>query len=149
MYDLSTRAGSNLIVMFATETRIRVRYGETDQMGVVYYGHYAQYFEVGRTEAIRQLGLTYRELEESGILMPVVSMEVNYHQPARYDDELILRTRILELPRTMITFSTDIYKQDETHLTAGSVTLAFIRKENGKPCRPPEKILDLLRPHFL
>lgn len=131
------------------ETRIRVRYSETDQMGVVYYGHYAQYFEVGRTEAIRQLGMTYRELEETGILMPVVSMEVRYHQPARYDDELLLRTSIPELPRTMITFSTDIFKRDETLLTTGRVSLAFIRRENSKPCRPPELLMNLLRPHFI
>lgn len=131
------------------ETRIRVRYSETDQMGVVYYGHYAQYFEVGRTEAIRQLGMTYRELEESGILMPVVSMNVRYHQPARYDDDLILKTCIHELPKTMITFSTDIYSQNEAHLTSGSVSLAFIRQETGRPCRPPEKLLNHLRPYFL
>lgn len=130
------------------ETRIRVRYSETDQMGVVYYGHYAQYFEVGRTEAIRHLGMTYRALEESGILMPVVSMDVRYHHPARYDDDLILKTSIHELPKKMITFFTDIYSQHETHLTSGRVSLAFIRQETGKPCRPPEMLTDLLLPYF-
>lgn len=135
--------------MFTLETRIRVRYSETDQMGVVYYGHYAQYFEVGRTEAIRELGLTYRDMEESGILMPVTSMEVHYFKPARYDDLLILKTTIRQLPRTMITFQTDIHLENGTHLTSGSVTLAFVNKESGKPCRPPDQLLGLLNPHFL
>src|ERR1700754_1391147 len=84
--------------MFTSETQVRVRYAETDQMNVVYYGNYAQYFEVGRVESIRQLGFSYKDLESTGIIMPVVEMNVKYLRPARYDDLLTIRTTLRELP---------------------------------------------------
>ncbi len=134
--------------MFTQETRIRVRYSETDQMGVVYYGHYAQYFEVGRTETIRGLGLTYRELEESGILMPVIDLAIRYHRPARYDDLLTIRTTIKDLPGKSITFYSEIDNDQDRLLTTGHVSLAFVRKASGRPCAPPAALLDRLGPYF-
>ena len=134
--------------MFMQEAHIRVRYSETDQMGVVYYGHYAQYFEVGRTEAIRELGLTYRELEETGVLMPVFDLSIRYLQPARYDDMLTIQTTIKELPGKSITFFTEIFNDQDRLLTTGHVSLAFVRKVSGKPCAPPATLMDRLRPHF-
>lgn len=118
-------------------------------MGVVYYGHYAQYFEVGRTEAIRAMGLTYRELEEAGILMPVIELIVRYIRPARYDDLLVIRTTIRELPGKSITFFSELYNEQEKHLTSGNVTLAFVRKSSGRPCAPPAALLDRLGPFFV
>src|SRR5215470_13425915 len=94
--------------MFVTETQIRVRYAETDQMNVVYYGNYAQYFEVGRVESIRQLGFTYRDLEESGIIMPVVELHTRYLRPATYDELLTIKTQIRELP---VSFRMEFFQQ--------------------------------------
>lgn len=126
--------------MFIHETSIRVRYAETDQMGVVYYGHYAQYFEVGRAEAIRSLGLTYREIEAAGILMPVVELQVRYIRPARYDDLLTLRTILKELPGTRILFHHEILNEEDQLLTTGQVQLAFLDKNTLRSIRAPELI---------
>lgn len=117
-------------------------------MGVVYYGHYAQYFEVGRAEAIRELGWTYRQLEESGILMPVVSMQLRYHRPARYDDLLLVRTQVSEPPGRLITFSSQIFNEEGIHLTSGEVTLTFIDQATGRPCPAPEKLINTFEPFF-
>jgi acyl-CoA thioester hydrolase len=94
--------------MIKTETTLRVRYGETDQMGFVYYGVYAQYYEVGRVEAMRSLGFSYREMEESGVLMPVINLTVNYKKPAKYDDEVRIVTTVNEIPGVRITFITSV-----------------------------------------
>ena len=134
--------------MFVSETRIRVRYSETDQMGVVYYGHYAQYFEVGRAEAIREMGWTYKQLEETGILMPVVSLQVRYHRPARYDDLLLVRTQVNEPPARLITFSSMIFNDEGVHLTSGEVSLTFIDKKTGRPCPAPDKLISTFESFF-
>lgn len=134
--------------MFCHETQIRVRYSETDQMGVVYYGHYAQYLEVGRAEAIRSLGFTYRELEEMGVLMPVTSLEVQYHRPARYDDLLTVRTCLREKPERRIRFFGEIFDSGGKLLTTGTVTLAFLYKSLGRTGEAPPEILERLEPCF-
>ena len=90
--------------MYTHVTSLRVRYGETDQMGFVYYGIYAQYYEVGRVELLRSLGLSYKTLEESGYALPVVSFSIQYKQPAFYDDKITVKTTILEMPSSKITF---------------------------------------------
>jgi acyl-CoA thioester hydrolase len=133
--------------MFCHETAIRVRYSETDQMGVVYYGNYAQYLEVGRAEAIRSLGLTYRELEETGVLMPVTRLELNYLRPARYDDLLTVKTCLRELPGNSITFYGEIFNQTGKLLTTGLVTLAFLYT-TGKTGKAPDPITERLMPWF-
>jgi len=123
--------------MIKTETTLRVRYGETDQMGFVYYGVYAQYYEVGRVEAMRSLGFSYREMEESGVLMPVINLTVNYKKPAKYDDEVRIVTTVNEMPGVRITFHYECFNQHNELLNTGSVTLVFIDKEKNKPMQPP------------
>jgi len=123
--------------MIKTETTLRVRYGETDQMGFVYYGVYAQYYEVGRVEEMRSLGFSYREMEESGVLMPVINLTVNYKKPAKYDDEVRIVTTVKEMPGVRITFHYECYNQHNELLNTGSVTLVFIDKVKNKPMQPP------------
>lgn len=97
--------------MIKIETMLRVRYAETDQMGFVYYGNYAQYYEVGRVEAMRSLGFSYKEMEENGILMPVINLNINYKKPALYDDEIRIVTTVSKLPSVRITFDYECFNQ--------------------------------------
>ncbi len=134
--------------MVKTETTLRVRYGETDQMGFVYYGVYAQYYEVGRVEAMRSLGFSYREMEESGILMPVINLNINYKKPALYDDEVRIVTTVKQLPSVRITFEYECYNQKNILLNTGSVTLVFIDKKKNKPTLPPEWFMEGFKKKF-
>ncbi len=134
--------------MFIFECQIRVRYAETDQMGFVYYGHYATYFEVARVEALRSIGLSYKELENSGLLMPVIENHSKYIRPARYDDLLTIRLYIKELPSLKIKFNYEIFNQEKVLLNLGETVLVFVGKESGKVEFAPEQILDLLKPFF-
>jgi acyl-CoA thioester hydrolase len=123
--------------MFVTETQIRVRYAETDQMGVVYYGNYAQYFEVARAESIRQLGYTYREMEEAGIIMPVVELHCKYVRAANYDDLLTIKSTVKELPSDhRIEFHQEVFNEKGKLLTVGRVVLYFMTKEMKKAEMP-------------
>lgn len=128
--------------MIKTETTLRVRYGETDQMGFVYYGVYAQYYEVGRVECMRSLGFIYKEMEESGVLMPVINLTINYKKPALYDDEVRIVTMVKEIPGLRITFDYECYNQKDVLLNTGSVTLVFIDKQKNKPMQPPQWFMD-------
>lgn len=121
----------------------RVRYRECDPMGVVYHTHYLDYFEAARTEALRQLGLPYRELEESGVMMPVVDAHLRYHRPARYDDLLRIHTRFsLSESAARVIFDYVVRRDDaEDPLVTGSVTLCFVDTERGRPVRAPELVL--------
>jgi acyl-CoA thioester hydrolase len=135
--------------MYAFETQIRVRYGETDQMGYLYYGNYAQYFEVGRVETIRSLGLTYKELEEElGIWLPVVSLEMRFVRPAFYDDLLTVRSEIRELPDEHITFHVEVYNEKKKLINAGRVRLCFFDSKTKKVIEAPEYLMAKLRPFF-
>ena len=127
--------------MYSFETKIRVRYAETDQMSFVYYGVYAQYYEVGRVELLRSLGLTYKALEEMGFALPVVNLNINYKKPAYYDDELTIRTTIKELPSARITFYYEMLNANNELLNIGKVVLVFVNKETGKPCFAPEMVI--------
>ena len=127
--------------MYSFETKIRVRYGETDQMSFVYYGVYAQYYEVGRVELLRSLGLNYKELEEMGFALPVVNLNINYKKPAYYDDELTIRTTIKELPSAKITFYYEMFNANNELLNIGEVVLVFVNKKTGKPCFAPEMVI--------
>src|SRR5690348_9666098 len=95
--------------MYSHETKLRVRYGETDQMGYSYYGNYAQYFEVGRVEMLRSLGVTYKEMEDEGIALPVYTFSIKYYKPAFYDDELTIKTTINKMPAARISFNYQTY----------------------------------------
>ena len=132
-------------IVYSFETKLRVRYGETDQMGFVYYGVYAQYYEVGRVELLRSLGISYRELEEKGFALPVVSFEINYKKAAYYDDELTIRTTIKELPSARIEFYYETFNQKKELLNSGKVILVFVETKNKKPCSAPEIVVNKLK----
>ena len=134
--------------MYISETHIRVRYGETDQMGYVYYGNYAMYYEVGRVDSLRQLGLTYKELEEMGVMMPVLENHSKFLSAALYDDLLTVRTTIREKPGVRIRFEYEIFNGQQKLIHQGETHLAFVDKKSGKPCRPPEGFQKLLAPYF-
>lgn len=134
--------------MFNNQTTVRTRYAETDQMGVVYYGNYPQYFEVGRVETLRALGITYRNMEEEGIMLPVLKLEIKYLKPALYDDELTIKTFLKEMPSTRITFHHEIYNSKGDLLTTGLVQLVFVDAATRRPTRCPENVISTLQPFF-
>lgn len=134
--------------MYQSETRIRVRYGETDQMGYVYYGYYSTYYEVARVEALRQLGLTYREIEAGGTIMPVLENHSRYLAPARYDEQLLIRTTIREKPGVRIRFQYEIFNEENKLIHEGETLLAFVDQKSGRPRRPPEAMATVLEPFF-
>ena len=131
--------------MLVSETKIRVRYGETDQMGFVYYGNYPLYYEVGRTEALRQLGTSYKALEEDGILMPVIDMSVKYIASGRYDDVLTIKTIVREVPETRMKFVYEIYNEAGKMINRGETTLIFLSKDRNRPVRCPGWLQELFR----
>ncbi|MGQ2982581.1 acyl-CoA thioesterase [Flavobacterium sp.] len=124
------------------EFNVRVRYAETDQMGVVYHGNYAQYFEMGRVEWLRDLGVRYSDMEKSGIMLPVVSLTMNYKKPARYDDLLRVRTIMKKLTSVKIEFDYEIYNESDELLTTGNSILVFVNMETGRPVPPPDHIIE-------
>jgi acyl-CoA thioester hydrolase len=120
------------------QTQVRIRYSETDQMGIVYYGRYAEYCEIARTEWIRALGLTYAEMERSwGLLLPVRTFHISYHRPARYDDLLTIYTWLTQPITARIAFAHAFYHRTEL-IAEAQVTLVFINAQTWRPCRPPE-----------
>lgn len=130
--------------LLKSNTSLRVRYGETDQMGYCYYGNYAQYFEVGRVEALRKMGMSYRELEENGIMLPVSKYSVEYLFPAKYDDLLTITTYITKLDGVRLTFDYEIHNEDQRLVSKASTTLVFVNKETMRPSSPPESFVKLL-----
>lgn len=126
---------------------IRVRYGETDPMGVVYHANYLFYYETARTEMLRDLGMSYKEMEESGIFLPVVNVEINYLAPAHYDDLLEINAILYEKPGIKLKFKYEIFCHDKL-INKASTVLVFTNVQNLKPCRPPVRFLELLNPYF-
>lgn len=131
------------------ETKIRVRYGETDQMGVVYHANYAVYFEVGRTEWLRQFGLNYSAMEGEGIMLPVISLQINYKNSARYDDVLKVKTKLKKIPTASIEFEYELRNDNDELLATGSTILAFIDAKRNRPTRCPKYFLDKLQNYSL
>ncbi len=123
----------------------RVRYGETDQMGYVYHGNYAQYLEMGRLEWLRQLGVSYKEMEENGIMLPVYSLNLRFVKPAFYDDVLTITTSIKKTPSVRIEFEYQIHNQDGILINTAETTLVFIDMKTGRPTKCPKYILDKLK----
>ena len=121
---------------------IRTRYGETDQMGVIYYGIYPQYLEVARVEWLRSLGISYKELEALGVMLPVVSLQINYKRPARYDELLSITLTLREKPTSKITFDYQIFNKEKQLLAEANTTLVFVNKETFKPIKCPDFILE-------
>jgi acyl-CoA thioester hydrolase len=135
--------------MYITETQIRVRYAETDQMGVVYHSNYFYYFESSRAESIRQLGYTYVDMEKMGIIMPVIEVHCKYLKPARYDDLLIVKTILKELPvHHKIEFHHEVLNDKRELLAAGKVILYFMEAKTMKRTMMPAWLLDKLQPYF-
>lgn len=134
--------------MYTSNTQIRVRYAETDQMGFVYYGNYATYFEVARVESLREIGLNYKEFEDNGILMPVINLNCNFKKPAVYDDLLSITTKIIKMPGVRIFFEYDVLNQNGELLTQASTTLIFMNAKNNKPVLCPKVLADKLLPYF-
>ena len=134
--------------MTTFEIKIRVRYGETDQMGYVYYGNYAQYFEMGRVEWLRNLGESYKGMEKDGIMLPVLKLNVNYLQPAKYDDLLTLKTTLKKIPSAKIEFDFEVLNEKNELLTTGYTSLVFIDMEKNRPTRCPNYLLEKIKPFF-
>lgn len=127
------------------EFQVRVRYAETDQMGVVYHGNYAQYFEMGRVEWLRNIGISYRWMEENGVMLPVVSLSMNYKKPARYDDLLTVRTVFKSQTTVKIEFDYEIVNEKGELLTTGHSMLVFVDVKTGRPILPPQYLVEKLR----
>lgn len=126
------------------EIQIRVRYGETDQMGVVYHGNYALYLEMGRIEWLRKLGISYKKMEEEGVMLPVVSLNVNYKKPAGYDELINVKTQLKCMPSVKIEFDYEITNINGEILTTASTILVFIDAQTKKPIKAPKYILDAI-----
>ena len=135
--------------MYIAETQLRVRYAETDQMGYVYYGHYAAYYEVGRVEALRKLGFSYRQLEDKGIMMPVLESKIRYLKPARYDELLTIKVIIPVMPAVKMNFTYEITNEKKELINKGETTLVFIDMAKNKPRRLPEIMKTLFEPYFI
>ena len=135
--------------MYSSDTQIRVRYAETDQMGYVYHGNYAAYFEVARTEAFRCLGISYKELEADGVGMPVGELRTRFRRPARYDDLLTVRL-LLRQPAegARVLFEYEIYNEAQELLTEGHTLMVFVSTSNGRPVPMPASIQAKLAPYF-
>ena len=134
--------------MITNQTKLRVRYGETDQMGYVYYGNYAQFFEVGRVEWLRALGASYKSLEESGIMLPVIELNINYLKPARYDDLLTITTILSKKPLVKIEFDFEVRNEKDELLTTGYTSLVFMDMKKSKPIKAPSYLLDQIYSKF-
>ena len=135
--------------MFTSETQIRIHYALTDQMGVVYHGHYAQFYEIGRTEAIRTLGYTYKDIEAMGILLVVTDIHTRFLRPAKYDDLITVKTTLREIPLYhKIVFHSEIYNQENELLNTGDVTLYFMEAKTMRRCEMPDLLKEKLLKYF-
>jgi len=135
--------------MYTSENTIRVRYAETDRMGYVYYGNYAAYFETGRVEALRALGLSYREMEDRGIMLPVLSYQIKYFKPAFFDDTLTIKTTLKELPTgTRLSFHYEMWNDKGIQINEGETTHVFVKIDGGRPITVPQEVIDKLAPFF-
>ena len=130
--------------MILTTTTIRVRYGETDPMKYVYYGNYAEYFEVARVELFRSLGMSYDEIEKRGIFLPVSEYKIKYLKPALYDQLLEIRTYIRKIPGIRIEFDYEIYNEENIKITEASTTLFFLDSETNKIVKCPDYLMELI-----
>lgn len=134
--------------MYTHSTKLRVRYSETDQMGYMYYGNYAQYYEVGRVEMLRSLGMSYSAMEESGVMMPVIDMYAKYIKPALYDQEITIKTIVEKLPSARIHFRYELFNEAEELIHIGETTLVFINIEKNRPTAPPANFMDRIKQYF-
>lgn len=135
--------------MFSFDTPVRVRYADTDQMHVVYHAKFIEYFESGRTESIRSLGVTYKEIEEWGLIMPVVRVQCDFLRPGRYDDLLTVRTILRVMPEGhRIQFEHEVYNESNKLICKGSILLYFLEKETNNKVDIPQHLIEKLKPFF-
>lgn len=135
--------------MVVSTCKIRIRYAETDQMGYCYYGNYSAFLEMGRVEALRDLGIRYRDLEKNGIMLPVSTLEINYRIPLRYDEIITVETTIFDFPKgTRIKFDNKIFNEKGDLASTAKVVLVFASVKTGKPVSVPREISTILKPHF-
>lgn len=134
--------------MLISSTKLRVRYGETDQMGVVYHGNYALYLEMARTEALRQIDITYKSIEENGVMMPVVNLNINYKKPARYDDELTIKTMFFSMPTVKSVIDYEVFNEAGDLLCTAQTTLVFVDMKTNKVTRCPDRLAAKFAPYF-
>jgi acyl-CoA thioester hydrolase len=134
--------------MFSHSTKLRVRYAETDQMGYMYYGNYATFYEVGRVEMLRSLGMTYKSMEDSGIMMPVLDLKCKFIKPALYDEEITINVVMSRMPSVRIHFAYQLYNEKQELINEGETTLVFIDIKRNKPCLPSPDFLERLQQFF-
>lgn len=134
--------------MYSHQTKIRVRYGETDQMGYMYYGNYAELYEVSRVEMLRSLGMTYKSMEEAGIMMPVLDMRCKYLKPALYDEELTINVILEKMPGVKIHFKYEFFNEASDLIHEGETTLAFVDMNRNRPCSAPAEFQNRLKSFF-
>ena len=130
--------------MKESTVKLRVRYGETDRMGYCYYGNYAQFLEVGRVEALRERGISYKDLEDKGVALPVQNYQITYKQPAYYDDELTVKTFLRSLQGARIIFDYEVVNQEGELICTAETTLVFVNLDTGKPMKVPEEVVSAL-----
>ena len=134
--------------MFIFETKIRVRYADTDQMGYMYYGNYAAFYEVARTEMLRSLGMTYQSMEKDGVMMPVLEMKSKYFKPALYDEEITVKVSVKNKPSVRILFDYELFNHKNELINIGETTLVFVDIAKNKPCLPPKNFADKIAIYF-
>jgi acyl-CoA thioester hydrolase len=134
--------------MFEYSTQIRIRYGEVDQMGYVYYGNYAEFYEVARVEMLRSLGTSYKELEESGVMMPVIELHCKYIKPALYDQLITIKVIVEEMPRASMRFKYELYNEEQVLINTGETLLVFVNMARNKICYMPKEMAAKLKPFF-
>lgn len=134
--------------MFTYQHQIRVRYGDTDQMGYVYYGNYGYYYEQARSEAIRSIGISYKQIEDSGTMMPITRMNIKYIRPAYYDELLTIKTTVPSLPHRLILFTYEVYNEKNELINEGETQLAFIDAVTKKLKTAPAILLEKMSPFW-
>tara|TARA_B110000503_G_scaffold138807_1_gene225723 strand:+ start:1537 stop:1938 length:402 start_codon:yes stop_codon:yes gene_type:complete len=132
--------------MIKSKTTLRVRYSETDQMGFVYYGNYPQYLEIGRVDALKTVGISYRSMEESGYGLPVKDLNIKYYKAALYDDELVVTTQVKYMPTNKIIFDYEIHRGEDLIITAQ--TTLFFMDASKRACRPPNEFIEKMKAYF-
>jgi acyl-CoA thioester hydrolase len=134
--------------MLSFSCQYRVRYADVDQMGYVYYGNYAKLYEIGRVETLRSLGMTYKQMEESGVMMPVYENKSRFLFPAKYDELLSIKVIIKELPKFRMVFLYEISNEENVLLHTGETTLVFVKMATNRLTSAPEEMLNRMKPHF-
>lgn len=134
--------------MIENNTSFKIRYAETDQMGYAHHGNYAQYFEIGRLELLHELGISYKKMEEEGLILPVYSINTRFIQPAKFDDTVRLRTILKEIPTARITFEYEIYNAENKKISTGETVLVFVDTQKNRPIKIPQNLLSKIMDKF-